>query len=171
MWGKQVVMGGGGDESIPRPPETNPVNYYITYLLVLKNRLQIILLTCRTLIANWPQALLWQTATKIKCHCTCTIISEMRFKVQVHPYECTLRHKLCSGHIRRMESTNPTTPSLVHDGASSSKICSTARTRDGDDSVGSGSGQFQEMLVLAMRDPKVRAAVLPGATPILLRVR
>ena len=69
-----------------------------------------------------------------------------------------------------MESTNPTPPPLVHDGASSSRSVPdepAARTRDGDDSAGSGGielAQFQEMLVRAMRDPRVRSAVLPGAT-------
>ena len=70
----------------------------------------------------------------------------------------------------KMESTNPTPPPLVHNGASSSRSVPdqpAACTRDGDDSAGSGGielAQFQKMLVRVMRDPRVRSAVFPGPT-------
>ena len=68
----------------------------------------------------------------------------------------------------KMESTNPTPPPLVHDGASSSRSVPdepTSRTRNGDDSAGSGGielAQFQEILVRAMRDPRVRSSPSPS---------
>ena len=57
----------------------------------------------------------------------------------------------------KMESMNPTPPSLVHDRALSSRSAS--------GSGGTELAQFREMLVQAMRYPRVRSAVLPGPMP------